>query len=138
MRSPEGQAYLGAMRAAANFAWCNRQLLAHQAREVFARVFGKTWEELGMELVYDVAHNIAKFEEHSVDGGRDQTGLRPSQGGDACLSAGPSRNSRGLRGDRPAGDHSGEHGDGQLGPGRTARQHGHARSARPATAPAER
>ena len=71
VRSPEGQAYLGAMRAAANFAWCNRQLLAHQAREVFARVFGKTWEELGMELVYDVAHNIAKFEEHAV--GRGQT-----------------------------------------------------------------
>ncbi len=69
VRSPEGQAYLGAMRAAANFAWCNRQLLTHQAREVFARVFGKPWEELGMDLVYDVAHNIAKFEEHSVGGG---------------------------------------------------------------------
>ena len=68
--SPEGQAYLGAMRAAANFAWCNRQLLAHQAREVFARVFGRPWEELGMDLVYDVAHNIAKFEEHDVGGGR--------------------------------------------------------------------
>jgi len=71
VRSPEGEAYLGAMRAAANFAWCNRQLLAHQAREVFARVFGKSWQELGMELVYDVAHNIAKFEEHAV--GRGQT-----------------------------------------------------------------
>ena len=44
VRSPEGQAYLGAMRAAANYAWCNRQLLAHQAREVFAKFFGKTWE----------------------------------------------------------------------------------------------
>jgi tRNA-splicing ligase RtcB len=72
VRSPEGQAYCGAMRAAANFAWCNRQLLAHQAREVFARVFGKTWQELGMELVYDVAHNIAKFEEHTVDKGRSK------------------------------------------------------------------
>lgn len=69
VRSPEGQAYLGAMRTAANYAWCNRQLLAHQAHEVFARVFAKTWEQLGMELVYDVAHNIAKFEEHTVDGG---------------------------------------------------------------------
>jgi tRNA-splicing ligase RtcB len=69
LRSPEGQAYLGAMRAAANFAWCNRQLLAHQAREVFARVFAKTWEDLGMDLVYDVAHNIAKIEEHAVGGG---------------------------------------------------------------------
>ena len=69
VRSPEGQAYLGAMRAAANYAWCNRQLLTHQAREVFARIFGKPWQKLGMELVYDVAHNIAKFEEHDVGGG---------------------------------------------------------------------
>ena len=70
VRSPEGQDYLGAMRAAANFAWCNRQLLTHQAREVFARIFGKPWEELGMDLVYDVAHNIAKFEDHDVGEGR--------------------------------------------------------------------
>lgn len=69
VRSPEGQSYLGAMRAAANYAWCNRQLLTHQAREVFARVFGKPWESLGMDLVYDVAHNIAKFEDHDVGGG---------------------------------------------------------------------
>ena len=68
VRSPEGQAYLGAMRAAANYAWCNRQLLTHQAREVFARIFGKPWEALGMDLVYDVAHNIAKFEDHDVGG----------------------------------------------------------------------
>ena len=69
VRSPEGQAYLGAMRAAANYAWCNRQLLTHQAREVFARVFGAAWETLGIDLVYDVAHNIAKFETHDVDDG---------------------------------------------------------------------
>ena len=66
--SPPGEKYLGAMRAAANFAWCNRQLLMWQAREVFEAVFGRTWEELGMKLVYDVAHNIAKFEEHVIDG----------------------------------------------------------------------
>src|SRR6516162_4593514 len=70
VRSPEGQDYLGAMRAAANFAWCNRQLLAHQSREVFSRVFGAPWERLEMELVYDVAHNIAKFEDHDVGDGR--------------------------------------------------------------------
>jgi tRNA-splicing ligase RtcB len=69
VHSPEGQAYLGAMRAAANYAWCNRQLLTHQAREVFARVFGRKHDDLGLELVYDVAHNIAKFEEHDVGGG---------------------------------------------------------------------
>jgi tRNA-splicing ligase RtcB len=73
VRSPEGSAYLGAMRAAANFAWCNRQLLTHQAREVFARIFGSPWEDLGLELVYDVAHNIAKFEEHEVDEGVKKT-----------------------------------------------------------------
>ncbi len=64
--SPEGQRYIAAMRAAANFAWCNRQLLMHQAREVFATVFGRSWQELHMSLVYDVCHNIAKFEEHAV------------------------------------------------------------------------
>jgi tRNA-splicing ligase RtcB len=66
--SPEGKHYIAAMRAAANFAWCNRQLLMHQAREVFARVFGRSWQELRMNLVYDVCHNIAKFEEHDVGG----------------------------------------------------------------------
>jgi tRNA-splicing ligase RtcB len=66
--SPEGQRYIGAMRAAANFAWCNRQLLTMQARAVFAGVFGRTWQELQMNLVYDVCHNIAKSEGHTVDG----------------------------------------------------------------------
>jgi tRNA-splicing ligase RtcB len=70
VHSPEGSAYLAAMRAAANYAFCNRQLLTHQARQVFARIFGGPWENLGMDLVYDVAHNIAKFEEHDVGGGR--------------------------------------------------------------------
>jgi tRNA-splicing ligase RtcB len=68
VNSPEGQHYLAAMRAAANYAWCNRQLLMQQAREVFGRVFGRSWQELQMNLVYDVCHNIAKFEEHTVDG----------------------------------------------------------------------
>jgi tRNA-splicing ligase RtcB len=67
VNSPEGQHYLGAMRAAANFAWCNRQLLMWQAREVFEKVFGRTWQDMQMNLIYDVAHNIAKFEEHTVD-----------------------------------------------------------------------
>jgi tRNA-splicing ligase RtcB len=70
IESPEGRQYLGAMCAAANFAWCNRQLLMWQARECFAAVFHRSWEELGMSLVYDVAHNIAKLEEHQVDGSR--------------------------------------------------------------------
>jgi len=68
--SPEGQKYIAAMRAAANFGFTNRQLLMQQAREVFAETFGGTWQDLGMSLLYDVAHNIAKFEEHVVDGKR--------------------------------------------------------------------
>ena len=59
---------LGAMRAAANFAWCNRQLLMWQAREVFETVFARSWEDLDMHIIYDVAHNIAKFEEHVIGG----------------------------------------------------------------------
>ena len=66
--SPEGKKYIAAMRAAANFGFSNRQLLMQQTREVFADVFGRSWEDLGMELLYDVAHNIAKLEEHTVDG----------------------------------------------------------------------
>ena len=65
--SPEGRKYIAAMRAAANFGFCNRQLLMQQARDVFASVFGRSWEDLGMELLYDVAHNIAKLEDHTVD-----------------------------------------------------------------------
>ena len=72
VHSPEGQEYLGAMRCAANYAWANRQLLMWQTREVFAEVFGRTWETLQMGLIYDVAHNIAKIEEHEVAGRRRQ------------------------------------------------------------------
>ncbi len=68
VESNEGTRYLGAMRAAANFAWCNRQLLMWQAREVFETVFGRTWADLDLHMIYDVAHNIAKYEEHVVDG----------------------------------------------------------------------
>jgi tRNA-splicing ligase RtcB len=68
VESPEGQEYLGAMRAAANFAWANRQLLMWQTREVFAGFFGKPWESLKMNLIYDVAHNIAKLENHEIEG----------------------------------------------------------------------
>ena len=68
--SPEGNHYLGAMRAAANYAWCNRQLLTCQAREVFETIFGRSWQDMHMSLMYDVAHNIAKFEEHVIDNER--------------------------------------------------------------------
>ncbi len=67
-RSAEGQSYFGAMAAAANFAWANRQAITHWVREAFAEVFGESPESLGLEVIYDVAHNIAKIEEHEVDG----------------------------------------------------------------------
>ncbi|WP_254768728.1 RtcB family protein [Salinilacihabitans rarus] len=60
--------YYGAMNAAINFAWVNRQLIMHRTRKVFERVFDRPWEEMEMELLYDVAHNIAKKETHEVDG----------------------------------------------------------------------
>jgi tRNA-splicing ligase RtcB len=68
LSSTEGQDYLGAMRAAANFAWANRQCIAHWTRLSFEQVFGRSWMELGIWQVYDVCHNIAKIEEHAVDG----------------------------------------------------------------------
>ena len=68
--SPEAADYLGAMRAAANFAFANRQVLAHAARDVLERVLGRSPRDLAMRVVYDVAHNIAKEEEHEVDGRR--------------------------------------------------------------------
>ncbi len=70
VNSDEGQRYLGAMQAAANFAWANRQIMTHLAREVFAEIFGQSAERLGMTLLYDVAHNIAKLEQHEVEGQR--------------------------------------------------------------------
>src|SRR5439155_11869638 len=67
VNSPEGQRYMGAMQAAANFAWCNRQIMTHLARETFAAVFEQPAERLGMTLVYDVAHNIAKMEPYDIE-----------------------------------------------------------------------
>jgi tRNA-splicing ligase RtcB len=65
INSPEGQSYLGAMRAAANFAWANRQAITHFVRGSFAKVFG---EGVSLRVVYDVAHNMAKHEQHMVHG----------------------------------------------------------------------
>lgn len=70
VHSNEGQRYLAAMRGAANYAWCNRQIMTHLARQTFQHVFGKSAESLGMTLVYDVCHNIAKMEPY--DNGKGQ------------------------------------------------------------------
>jgi tRNA-splicing ligase RtcB (3'-phosphate/5'-hydroxy nucleic acid ligase) len=69
-RSPEGQAYFSAMKCAANMGFANRQVILHRLREVFSQVFHRSPEELGMGMVYDVAHNTAKLESHLVAGER--------------------------------------------------------------------
>lgn len=66
--SPEGQRYLSAMRCAANYAWANRQCISHWVRESFCRVMKMSQDDAGLELFYDVAHNIAKIETYDVDG----------------------------------------------------------------------
>jgi tRNA-splicing ligase RtcB len=66
--SPEGEAYRKAMYSALNFAWSNRQMITHWTRKAFEKVFNMSESDLGMHLVYDVAHNIAKVEEHKIDG----------------------------------------------------------------------
>ncbi len=68
VNSPEGKKYLGAMRCAANYAWCNRQVLMELTRRTFEKFFNLGPKDLGMDLIYDVAHNIAKIEKHTVEG----------------------------------------------------------------------
>lgn len=68
--SPEGQDYFSAMKCAANYAWANRQMIVHWVRQSFEQVFKRDADSLGIHIIYDVAHNIAKLEEHEVDGGR--------------------------------------------------------------------
>lgn len=68
LTSPEGKRYLAAMAAAANYAFANRQVMSHRVREAFAHALGRRWEDMEFRLVYDVAHNNAKWERHEVDG----------------------------------------------------------------------
>jgi tRNA-splicing ligase RtcB len=70
IKSSEGQKYIAAMACAANYAWANRQAMAHWTREAFSRIFGAGPQKLGMRQIYDVAHNIAKIEEHEFEGRR--------------------------------------------------------------------
>ena len=70
--SEEGESYRAAMFAALNFAWSNRQMITHWTRKSFERVFNQTESDLDMRLVYDVAHNIAKVENHKIDGKNKQ------------------------------------------------------------------
>ncbi|HHS14303.1 MAG TPA: RtcB family protein [bacterium] len=66
VESAEGRRYLAAMAAAANYAWTNRQIILHCVRESFEQVFQDSAERLGLDMIYDVAHNIAKFETHET------------------------------------------------------------------------
>ncbi len=68
INSKEGESYLKAMACAANFAWANRQLIVHWVRESFEKVLNNSAENMDMGIVYDVCHNIAKLEEHNIDG----------------------------------------------------------------------
>jgi tRNA-splicing ligase RtcB len=67
VRSVDGQNYLAAMSCAANYAFANRQCITHWTRECFVKVLGKSLQEIGLEMVYDIAHNIAKIENHKVN-----------------------------------------------------------------------
>jgi tRNA-splicing ligase RtcB len=68
LNSPEGQSYLGAMRCAANYAFANRQMLAHFARQAFEGVFARKLKHWELHQVYDIAHNMGKIETHLIDG----------------------------------------------------------------------
>lgn len=68
VNSPEAKEYLEAMASAANFAFANRQMVTHYVRQAFEKIFHNSYEAMGIEVVYDVCHNIAKFEEHQVGG----------------------------------------------------------------------
>ncbi|MFW5854361.1 MAG: RtcB family protein, partial [Thermodesulfobacteriota bacterium] len=68
IQSNEGQEYLSAMACGANYAWANRQILMHRAFEVFLKALNMSPRDLGLRLLYDVCHNVAKKEEHTIDG----------------------------------------------------------------------
>lgn len=68
VNSDVAQTYFSAMKCAANYAWANRQMIVHWVRESFESVMGRSADDMDMEIIYDVAHNIAKYEEHSIEG----------------------------------------------------------------------
>ncbi len=67
IKDPISQQYISAMNCAANYAYCNRQLITYYIRNAFEKVFNKNYEKLGLNILYDVCHNIAKFEEHKIN-----------------------------------------------------------------------
>ncbi len=87
IRWEEGRRYFAAMAAAANYAFANRQVITHEVRCAFESVLGQGWRDLGLRVVYDVAHNIAKFERHRV-GGREVEVCVHRKGATRALPAG--------------------------------------------------
>jgi tRNA-splicing ligase RtcB len=86
-QSDDGQAYFNAMACGANFAWGNRQMILHWVRETFEKRFNSSAEDLDMELIYDVAHNIAKKETHEIDG-KNRTVITHRKGATRAFPAG--------------------------------------------------
>src|SRR5213596_1464037 len=85
--SPEGRDYFAAMKCGLNMSFANRQVILHRIREVFSKIFGRSAEDLGMRMIYDVAHNTAKHEKHSVDG-REKTLLVHRKGATRAFGPG--------------------------------------------------
>jgi tRNA-splicing ligase RtcB len=103
IESPEGKRYFGAMVCAANYAWANRQAIAHWVREAFGQVLGLPMERLGMSQVYDVAHNIAKIETHPV--GKDCVKVCVHRKG-ATRAFGPAKPGSGTQCHNQTGSHA--------------------------------
>lgn len=85
--SPEGQDYFTAMKCGVNMSFANRQVILHRIREVFSQVLGRSADDLGMRMIYDVAHNTAKLEHHTVDG-EEQTLLVHRKGATRAFGPG--------------------------------------------------
>lgn len=109
IKSAEGQRYLEAMACAVNFAFCNRQWITHDVRQAFSAVLGGDDRDYDLGLVYDVAHNIAKFEEL-----RGKRLLIHRKGATRALPPGHPNNPPLYRDLRPSGLDPGKHGDGIL------------------------
>jgi tRNA-splicing ligase RtcB len=88
IKSREGEEYFAAMACAANLAFANRALIQHNTRKVFSEVFGRDAEDLGMHLTYDVCHNIAKFENHTLRDGSKREVLVHRKGATRAFAPG--------------------------------------------------
>ncbi len=113
VESPEGSRYLAGMACAANYAWANRQVIMVLAMRAIATTLGTGVEKLGLRLLYDVCHNIAKLERHAV-GGTEKVLCVHRKGATRAFPAGPPRRPVRLPGRGPARARAGRHGQGVL------------------------